>query len=40
MQSENQKRREKGTPTRYTDSRILIGNWNEENFTEEVRIFT
>ncbi len=33
MESEN----EQITPTRYSDSRILIGNWNEENFTKEVR---
>ncbi|KAG4066582.1 hypothetical protein HA402_007218 [Bradysia odoriphaga] len=27
---------EKTIPSRYTDARILIGNWNEENFTEEI----
>lgn len=32
MQSDNPR----STPMRYTDSRILIGNWNEDNFTKEV----
>lgn len=32
MQSED----EKNAPTRYTDCRIKIGNWNEENFNREV----
>lgn len=32
MQSDSHK----NTPMRYSDSRILIGNWNEENFTKEV----